>query len=864
MRHKRNLFRWVAALVLPVVVLVLIELALRLAGWGYPTAFFLRSDSGPPGLFTENSKFGWRFFPPGLARAPDPIRLSQAKPPGTRRVFVFGESAALGDPEPAYGFSRILRELLEERCPGTKFEVINVAMTAISSHVISRIARDCVPFHGDIWIIYMGNNEVVGPFGPGSVFGDKAPPMPIIRASLAVKRTLLGQLLDALWRRVRAGRGQPRRWEGMKMMLNDQIRASDPVLHRVYDHFGRNLEVILSIATRAGVRPIVCSVASNLKDCPPFASLNHPGLSDARKAQWTRLFTAGTELESRKECEQALALYRRAAQIDDTYADLPFRMARCHLALGEATAAQEQFRRARDLDALRFRADSTINSIIRGICAHRTAQGLPDADMAGGAGRVGSVKFFNSEAALTNACAVPIPGAECFWDHVHLNFSGNYRLASGLADQVISHLPEHFQLAAESNRPLLTEADCAARLALTDWDRRLVLERMWRRVQEPPFTRQLDHEKLVEPWSGLLADLQLKTEKVGLAEDILTYRKALDRRKDDWLLHHRFGYLLEAAGNFPEAKQQWQRVIEAVPGDADAWFKLGDMSARQSQFVEAELDYNRVLRLRPDSFEAMNGLGLVRMSQGKLDEAAQFFERALRVAPDFAQAHVNLGLLLSHRGMVAEAEAHFREALRCDPASAGAHINLGDLLAAQQKHPEAIGQYFEAIKLQPHQATVHLSLANSLEATGRESEAVAHFQEAIRLDPALADAHFNLAVALARHGNLPAATRGFEEAVRLNPDDPQAHLSLGVALAQQKRLSYLLHRFAKEEQWPVDPFFSHHGSLSKEVREVAETTLKNGQPVVVLATSSLELGIDLGDVVRVLQGDPCWSVSSLR
>src|SRR4030095_1573736 len=95
---------------------------------------------------------------------------------------------------PAYGFARMLREVLEERCPGTKFEVVNVAMTAISSHAILRIARDCTSFEGDLWIVYMGNNEVVGPFGAGSVFGAKAPSLPLIRVVLAAKGTCIGQL----------------------------------------------------------------------------------------------------------------------------------------------------------------------------------------------------------------------------------------------------------------------------------------------------------------------------------------------------------------------------------------------------------------------------------------------------------------------------------------------------------------------------------------------------------------------------------------------------------------------------------------------------------------------------------------------
>ena len=41
------------------------------------------------------------------------------KPPGTYRIFILGESAAMGDPEPAYGAGRYLEALLRERYPKT-------------------------------------------------------------------------------------------------------------------------------------------------------------------------------------------------------------------------------------------------------------------------------------------------------------------------------------------------------------------------------------------------------------------------------------------------------------------------------------------------------------------------------------------------------------------------------------------------------------------------------------------------------------------------------------------------------------------------------------------------------------------------
>ncbi|MBB2955888.1 ATP-dependent Lhr-like helicase [Bifidobacterium commune] len=55
---------------------------------------------------------------------------------------------------------------------------------------------------------------------------------------------------------------------------------------------------------------------------------------------------------------------------------------------------------------------------------------------------------------------------------------------------------------------------------------------------------------------------------------------------------------------------------------------------------------------------------------------------------------------------------------------------------------------------------------------------------------------------------------------------------------------------------------AHHGSVSKERRKVIENDLKHGRLRCVVATSSLELGIDMGAVDMVIQIAPPLSVSS--
>ena len=73
-----------------------------------------------------------------------------------------------------------------------------------------------------------------------------------------------------------------------------------------------------------------------------------------------------------------------------------------------------------------------------------------------------------------------------------------------------------------------------------------------------------------------------------------------------------------------------------------------------------------------------------------------------------------------------------------------------------------------------------------------------------------------------------------------------------------------LRQRSERERLPNE-FFPHHGSLSRELREELETRLKDNRlPTTAIATTTLELGIDIGSVRSVAQYGPPRSLSSLK
>ncbi len=743
---------------------------MRVIGYGYPTSYFLQTKINGQDYWVPNDKFGYRFFPPALARTPAPQRMLVKKSPHSFRIFVFGESAAMGDPDPSYGAWRYLQTLLRERYPGTDFEVVCTAMTAINSHAILPIARECARRDGDLWIIYMGNNEMVGPLGAGSGVGYGALGTGLIRTGLAIKTTRIGQLLDGLMQRWVVHSSTPKTWGGLNMFENHQLPYNDPNRLRVYENFKKNLADILRAGQEAGVPIILSTVGTNLKDCAPFASLHAGGLSETQKTKWDGAYQRGTALEAAGDYPKALTQYADAAAIDPQYAELQFRLGTCHLALTNFAQAEREFELARDDDTLAFRADTRINQIIK-----------EAADANAGKG----VHFLEADRLLAQNSPGTIPGNELFYEHVHLNFDGNYLLGRAFAEQTARLLPKPFLAHGQSE--WASSEICDQRLAVSSWDRSRVVQGILHRMSEPLYTKQLTHDATVKLCEDKIGELTSLMNSESPDKTRRLYQQALTLAPTDNFLHQNFAQFLGAKGDLAQATVEAQRVCELLPERPAQYYDIGNLLIIQGRIDEAAQFYSRALALQGDFAHALNGLGQICQFQHKTDEAMAYFRRALRANPDDPQTYFLLGFLEQDRGNLKQASVYYQHCARLQPQGLADYFSQAldaSALGVRERAIETLGM---AVQLEPGCWQAHYLLGLELAADGKIEEARRHFLAAVSYRPDFAPAHFNLGLMFEKQEKTEQAVAEFRVTCQLDPANTAVQQHIETLLPSKAR-----------------------------------------------------------------------------
>ena len=686
-RKRKWMFRIIALVVIPILFLGGLELLLRLCGFGYPTAIAIPCQRQGRAAYTHNIKFGWQFFPPNISMEFDGFVFDAEKPPNTCRIFVLGASAAVGFPAAEYSFGRILEVLLNQAYPQTRFEVITVAMPGINSHVVFEMVKDCANYDPDLFILYLGNNEVVGPFGPGTVFAPLSSNLSAIRANIALKTTKIGQLINRILQSVTPREKNHQQRGVLARYLEKQVRYDSPLLETVYNHFEKNMSDICRIGQHSGAQVIVSNVGHNLKDCPPFSSLHRAGLTEAQKQRWQTLYQKAIEHEAVGEYLQAIESYRQAAKIDQTFADLQFRLASNFFQTGEYENARQHYQKALHYDTVRLRADDRINEILRSVANGEDKEGI---------------FFVDTVSILEQNSPAQIPGEELFYEHVHYNFQGNYLLARAIFSKIREVLP-----ACKKQNPLtiLTEEQCAQRLAYTNFERHLFWIIIVNDILDlPPFTNQLYHQEFMEKTRRRIEELSIdadpsKIKALGLHE------KAIVKKPEDWQLHLRYSILLKVLKNYQAEEIQLRKTLKLSPYNVPVLHNLGHNLSRQGRFTEAQDIFYQLLELKPNSAQAHLELAGIYRKTKDNKKLIKHLVKSISIRPaDSVDLYLILAEAYVVSGQLNKAMSTLYDAVEIFPEekTARLHFRLGFLLRAKAKYEKAYEQMKRALEINPN------------------------------------------------------------------------------------------------------------------------------------------------------------------
>ncbi len=539
--RRKLLYAAVLSLVALALLLGGLELGLRLVGYGHSPHFFRQAKSSEgETIWRENRWAMAPFFPGSLIRRPQPIRLPERKAPGTYRIFILGSSAAMGDPEPSFSLARVLETMLCAAYPQQRFEVVNAAVTAINSHVVRDIAADCAKLEPDLFIVYEGNNEVIGPFGPTGVLAPFLRSERAIRTAIWLKRTRTAQLFASL-----GSRNASTNWGGMELFLKQQITEDDPRLHDVRRNFSTNLDAIVHhSAASAGVSVLLCTVPTNQRTFAPFMSDKDHG-----------------------DNSRAEPIYQRGQK---------------ELAAGNDGAARESLQFALDLDTLRFRTDRETNLLLWQFTLGRQQQHVDAAD------------------ALAKRSPHGISGDEFFYDHVHLNLRGTYEMALAIWPHLVAEMEGRSLLGNPLPAPLDYEA-VSLRLGYNTHEQTMIALEMVNRFSKPPFTGQSDSAARSASWQRRAQNGQALLARPDATDALREIsRRALELSPDDWQLARNTGAMLVSRQLPAEALPLLERAAAWIDDDVDTLVALGWAHRALGHTTEAEAAFAKARTLEPN------------------------------------------------------------------------------------------------------------------------------------------------------------------------------------------------------------------------------------------------------------------------
>ncbi len=620
--RRRWLPRILLAVFAPVVFLLLLEGILALTGLVEPVRLLQQVEHEGKAYWTTDPGYGRFIFPREGGPTPSQVWVPVEKKPGEKRVVLIGESAAHGFPLTIFNLARVTDAFWQRAHPATPARVTGLTMTGINSHILRLFVHEALRMEPDMLVIYAGHNEVIGPFGPASVFGRHRASLPLIRAHLWAKRTRTAVLLGRVAQLVQRDHAAAS-WRGLAEFEQTRIAFDDPALDTMMHHARENFSAMLHDATVRGVPVVLAAPAVNLNDWPPMEST--PEIIPDEEA--FRLARAGN-----------LAQLTSAWQV--------YRLARNRERRGDLASAWPLYRRARDLDLYRFRFDSRLEALFLDLASAYRERG---------------VTFIDTDPVLHELNPGFSSDRQYFVEHVHLTAEGRALVAGALVQAMARawKLPSRGDVGPDQ---VLADLFYNEIHGYDLWSKTIEL------IAYPPFTRQPEHEERITYARRIQEDYRDRfSERWTIDAIFRAYQQAVQRRPDDEIQHISAGRMYSQRGHAASAEAALRQALQLHPLQQDALFNLLKLLIERRALDEALRVALLMEESAPVDGELLYFTGEIHIMRDEPRRALPYLERARRLRPLDARIMYSLGMCRQMLGDTAEAVATLRAYITTEP-----------------------------------------------------------------------------------------------------------------------------------------------------------------------------------------------------
>ncbi len=594
---KKKILFTIVMFSIPILFLILLEVFLRMGNYRGDLDLFIYPErfGGQYGMLNHHyhEKFFFRTTTFSAGRGDVFLR---EKPANAFRIFVLGASTTESFPYGYNGmFSLVIRDMLEDVLPDKHIEVINLGITATNTYTLYDQTREILKAEPDAILIYSGQNEYYGALGVASSEMIGRNPS-FVRATMFLYRyrTYL-MLRDAIgWFMNRLSGYDKHEAPGTLMQRLAQQYAI-PLDSKIYElgkrQYASNLEKILQKFRDRGVPVLISSLVSNLKDHPPFYSIE-----------------TGDHPSADQMFERAKTEYRDA-KFDD---------------------ALKSFRYARDLDALRFRAPAAMNEIIREKAEAYGAYYVPMKEKMSGRAENGII------------------GSDLMLEHLHPNSEGYFLMGQTFFESLMeANLPG---LQPDLNR-LKSPEEYREAMVLTELDHRMVWHRVQALMNSWPFVDEPDPEGYPANYTP---ESELDRLAINHVREHISWEQAKTRMamwySDNGLHDEAIAEIMGALRVVPYEEEAWrfagrlameanrpQKAIEflsnaiEVRRTADAYRMLGTIYFDLEEFEQAAASLKEAYNLNRDDLSSLFNASVAYASNDQFEEALTVAEQIARI-----------------------------------------------------------------------------------------------------------------------------------------------------------------------------------------------------------------------------------------